>query len=137
VLGVDAIKLHNLYAVRETPLGDSVLRGEVKLMERDAYIAAVVEFLRLIPSHVVVERISGDAPPDYLIEPRWCLDKARLRSDIEAEMHRLDAMQGDLYDPNWQDEPVQPLPTPAAIAERIGRRGRLPVLKISADVRTG
>lgn len=133
VLGVDAIKLHNLYAVRGTPLGDRVLRGEAKLMEREAYIRAVIEFLRLIPSHVVVERISGDAPPDYLIEPRWCLEKARLRSDIQSELIRLDAVQGDRYDPTWRDEPVQPLSTPAAISQRIGRRGRLPVLKIPAS----
>jgi radical SAM superfamily enzyme len=45
---------------------------------------------------VIVERVSGDAPPDYLIEPQWCLDKARLRKDIENELARLDAYQGDL-----------------------------------------
>ncbi len=132
VLGVDAVKLHNLYAVRGTPLGESVLRGEVQLMERGDYIRAVVEFLRLIPSHVVVERISGDAPPDYLIGPLWCLEKSRLRADIENELDRLDAFQGDRYDPSWCDEPVEPLGTPAAIAARIGSRGRLPVLKLQA-----
>jgi radical SAM protein (TIGR01212 family) len=130
VLGVDAVKIHNLYAVRGTPLGDSVLRGEVQLMDRDAYIRAVVEFLRLIPEHVVVERISGDAPPDYLIGPLWCLEKSQLRADIESELARLDAFQGDRYDPTWQDDPVAPLATPPAIAERIGSRGRLPVLKL-------
>ena len=130
VLGVDAVKIHNLYAVRGTPLGESVLRGEVQLMQRDDYIRAVVEFLRLIPEHVIVERISGDAPPDYLIGPPWCLEKSRLRADIESELERLDALQGDRYDPNWRDEPIEPLGTPAAIAERIGSRGRLPVLKL-------
>lgn len=129
-LGVDAVKLHNLYAVRDTPLGESVLRGEVQLMEREDYIRAVVEFLRLIPGHVIVERISGDAPPDYLIGPLWCLEKSRLRADIESELDRLDAFQGDRYDPSWRDEPVESLGTPAAIAERIGSRGRLPVLKL-------
>ncbi len=131
-LGVDAIKLHNLYAVRGTPLGDQVLAREVRLMGREDYIAAVVEFLRLIPPHVIVERVSGDAPPDFLIEPRWCLEKATLRRDIELELARLDARQGDQYDPAWIDLPVEPLTTPAAISEKIGTRGRLPVLKLSA-----
>jgi radical SAM protein (TIGR01212 family) len=129
-LGVGAVKIHNLYAVRDTPLGESVLRGEVKMMERGDYIRAVIDFLRLIPDHVVVERVSGDAPPDYLIEPRWCLEKASLRRDIEDEMARLDARQGDRNDPHWADSEVEPMSTPESISERIGQRGRLPVLKM-------
>jgi radical SAM protein (TIGR01212 family) len=135
VLGVRAVKLHNLYAVRDTPLGQSVLSGEVAMMTREDYIRAVVDFLRLIPDHIVVERVSGDAPPDYLIEPKWCLEKASLRSDIESEMQRLDAFQGDRYDPLWQDEPVEPLSTPVAISDRIGIRGRLPVLRLQDAVK--
>jgi len=134
VLGVGAVKLHNLYAVRDTPLGNSVLAGDVTMMSRIEYIRAVVDFLRLIPEQVVVERVSGDAPPDYLIEPKWCLEKAALRSDIESEMERLDAYQGDRYDPNWKDELVQPMTTPQAISDRIGTRGRLPVLKMQDAV---
>jgi len=134
VLGVSAVKLHNLYAVRDTPLGNSVLSGEITMMSRDEYIRAVVDFLRLIPQSVVVERVSGDAPPDYLIEPKWCLEKASLRSDIESEMQRLDAYQGDQYDPLWQDEPIEPLSTPQAISQRIGTRGRLPVLRMQDSV---
>ncbi len=130
VLGVDAIKLHNLYAVHQTPLGDQVLAGEVQMLSRAAYIQAVVDFLRLIPSRVVVERVSGDAPPDYLIEPKWCLEKASLRADIEAELERQDAIQGDRYDPDWRDEAVEPMTTPQAISDRIGSRGRLPVLRM-------
>lgn len=129
-LGVRAVKLHNLYAVRDTPLGESILSGEVTMISRDEYIRAVVDFLRLIPEHVVVERVSGDAPPDYLIEPKWCLEKASLRKDIESEMQRLDAYQGDRYDPLWQDESIEPLSTPESISDRIGTRGRLPVLKM-------
>ena len=32
-LGVDAVKIHNLYAVKDTPLAEQVARGEVELME--------------------------------------------------------------------------------------------------------
>ena len=135
-LGVDAVKLHNLYAVRGTLLGDQVEAGEIRMLERGDYIRTVIEFLRRIPPQVIVERVSGDAPPDYLIEPRWCLEKASLRRDIELEMERLDAFQGDRFDPNWQDEPVEPLPTPEAILRQIATRGRLPVFKVQA-ARTG
>ena len=38
-------------------------------MERDEYVATLVDFLELLPPTMIVERISGDAPPDYFIGP--------------------------------------------------------------------
>jgi radical SAM protein (TIGR01212 family) len=93
-LGLDAVKIHNLYAVKNTPLADQVLAGEVQLMERDAYVRTVVDVLELLPPTCIVERVSGDAPPDYLIGPAWCLDKPGLRLALEAEFARRDTWQG-------------------------------------------
>ena len=92
--GLDAVKIHNLYAVKNTPLADQVARGEVTLMERDEYVATLVDFLELLPPTMLVERISGDAPPDYFIGPAWCLDKPAVRLALEAELVRRDTWQG-------------------------------------------
>ena len=96
-LGLDAVKLHNLYAVKNTPLADQVARGEVQLMPRDEYIRTVVDFLELLPPTCVVERVSGEAPPDYLIGPAWCLDKPAIRAALETEFVRRDTWQGRLW----------------------------------------
>ncbi len=133
VLGVDAVKIHNLYAVRGTTLGKQVLSGEVVLMDRQSYIESIVDFLRLIPPQVIVERVSGDAPPDYLIAPQWCLEKSLLRKAIEDEMMRLNAYQGDRYDSQWVDDELALAKTPAAIEARISRQGRLPVLRVGYE----
>ncbi len=93
-LGVDAVKIHNLYAVKNTPLADQVVRGEVTLMEREEYIRVLINFLELLPPACLVERISGEAPPDYFLGPSWCLDKPSLRQAILAEMGRRDTWQG-------------------------------------------
>ena len=45
---------------------------------------------------MVIERISGDAPPDYFIGPSWCLDKPAVKRAIEAEFARRDTWQGKL-----------------------------------------
>jgi radical SAM protein (TIGR01212 family) len=95
-LPIHAVKIHNLYAVKRTPLGEQVQRGEVQLIDRAAYISAVVDFLELLPEEVVVERISGDAPPDYFVGPAWCLDKPAVKLAIEAEFLRRDTWQGRL-----------------------------------------
>jgi len=96
-LELDAVKIHNLYAVRNTPLADWVESGQVRLMERDEYVTTLVDFLEFIPPHCVVERVSGEAPPDYLIGPAWCLDKPALRRAIDAEFRHRDTWQGR----NW------------------------------------
>ena len=97
-LKVDSVKIHNLYAVRNTPLADQVVRGEVRLMERDEYVATLADFLEILPPEMVVERIGGDAPPEYLVGPAWCLDKAGLHTAVKAELERRDTWQGKNYD---------------------------------------
>jgi hypothetical protein len=93
-LGLDAVKIHNLYAVKNTPLADEVAAGKIRLIERDEYIATLVEFLELLPPTCLVERISGDAPKDYFVGPSWCLDKPAVRAALIAELARRDTWQG-------------------------------------------
>ncbi|HVA50800.1 MAG TPA: TIGR01212 family radical SAM protein [Pirellulales bacterium] len=97
-LRVDAVKIHNLYAVKNTPLAAWVESGEVRLMDRDAYVSTLVDFLERIPRDCLIERIGGDAPPDYLVGPAWCLDKPALRAAVSAEFERRDAWQGKRAD---------------------------------------
>ena len=97
-LRVDSVKIHNLYAVEKTPLADQVRSGEVTLIERDAYINALVEFLELLPPATIVERISGDAPPDYFVGPSWCQDKSAVRLALDAELERRDTWQGRRFE---------------------------------------
>jgi len=93
-LNVDAIKIHNLYAVRNTPLADDVRTGKVKLLERDEYVQLLVDFLERVPATCRVERISGDVPKDYLVGPQWCLDKPAIRAAVDEEFERRDTWQG-------------------------------------------
>jgi radical SAM protein (TIGR01212 family) len=96
-LAVDAVKIHNLYAVKNTPLAEQLARGEVTLMERDAYIATVVDFLELLPPATMIERISGEAPQPYFIGPAWSLDKPAIRAAVDRELVARDTWQGKRY----------------------------------------
>ena len=93
-LKLDAVKIHNLYVVRHTPLEKQYAAGEVKLMDRDEYVETVVDFLELLPPECIVERISGEAPPDYFIAPSWCLNKPAVLRAIDQEFTRRDSWQG-------------------------------------------
>lgn len=103
-LQLHAVKLHNLYAVDGTPLGEEVRRGKVQLIDRDTYVNAVVDVLEVIPPQVLVQRLGGDAPRRYLVGPTWSLDKAGLHEAIDRELKRRDTWQGKqaVASPAWQ-----------------------------------
>ena len=96
-LRIDSVKLHNLYAVKDTRLAEMVIGGQVTLPDRDEYAGRVVDFLERLPPDCVIDRLSGNAPPEYLVGPRWCLDKSAVRTRIEAEFKRRNTWQGRLY----------------------------------------
>lgn len=98
-LPIDAVKIHNLYAVKNTVLADQIASGEVTLMEQNEYVMTLVDFLELLPPGMVVERISGDAPRDYFVGPAWCLNKSHIRIAVNQELANRDSWQGKYYYP--------------------------------------
>jgi radical SAM protein (TIGR01212 family) len=93
-LKIHSIKLHNLYAVRNTVLAEQLAAGQVRLLDLEEYVGHVVDFLEELPGNVVIERLCGDAPPEYLLGPSWCLNKAAVRSAVEEEFRRRGTFQG-------------------------------------------
>jgi radical SAM protein (TIGR01212 family) len=94
---VHAIKIHNLYIVRKTPLADRYLAGQLRLLDRDEYIEILIDVLERLPPRMVVERISGEAPSDYVLGPSWCLDKPALLRALDQRMAQRSAWQGKSY----------------------------------------
>ncbi len=93
-LRIGLVKLHNLYAVEDTPLAAAVRSGSVRLVTQAEYVGHVVDFLEVLPPDCVIGRLSGDALPQFLVAPRWCLDKSGLRVAVEAEFRRRGSWQG-------------------------------------------
>lgn len=93
-LGFHSIKLHNLYVVAGTPLTELYAAGKVALIDRDEYIRWVVDFLELFPPGVVVERLAGDVPREFLVAPLWSGEKGQVKESIEEEFRRRGTFQG-------------------------------------------
>ena len=96
-LPIDSVKIHNLYAVKNTPLATEVESGAVELISRDDYVRTLVDVLELLPPTIIVERISGDAPRDYFVGPSWCLDKPGTLQALTREFEQRDSYQGDRF----------------------------------------
>ncbi len=95
-LPVQAVKIHNLHVVRGTPTEAMYHAGKVPLFTREEYVRTVCDFLERLPAGMVIHRLNGDAPPDYLVAPAWCADKPALLRAIHQELTRRDGRQGKL-----------------------------------------
>src|SRR5216684_3106202 len=56
-LPVQAVKIHNLHVVRDTPLADMYAKGQARLLGRDQYVQVVCDFLERLPPGMVIQRL--------------------------------------------------------------------------------
>ena len=54
----------------------------------------VVDFVELLPPHLVIHRLTGDPHRQELLAPDWCLDKSRVLGRIREEFARRGSRQG-------------------------------------------
>jgi radical SAM superfamily enzyme len=94
----DCIKLHHLYVVRETPLEKLWQTEKIRLLTLGEYAGLVVDFLEVLPPHIVIDRISGEADNSFLLAPDWTGTKHAARNAINQEFQRRKSFQGIRYD---------------------------------------
>lgn len=96
-LDVQGIKIHLLHLIKHTPLVKLWEQGGLRFLEKDEYISLVVDMLEILPPEMIVQRLTGDGPPDILIGPMWSLDKWGVLNGIDQELERRNTWQGRLY----------------------------------------
>ncbi|MDX9701681.1 MAG: TIGR01212 family radical SAM protein [Candidatus Auribacterota bacterium] len=95
-LKVDGVKIHLLHIVKHSALEQPFLDGNIQIMDQDIYVETVCDFLEIIPSTILVQRLTGERHPDILVAPKWCLNKTHVIDAINAELNRRDSYQGKL-----------------------------------------
>lgn len=93
-LGIDGIKIHMLYIVKNTPLYDIYKEKPFHILTKDEYIDIVINQLEVLNEKIVIHRITGDPKKEDLIEPNWLLKKFCVLNDIDKEMVKRDTYQG-------------------------------------------
>lgn len=96
-LPIQGIKIHMLHLLKNTPLVKLYERGKLTFMDREVYTKLVVDMLEVIPSEMVVHRLTGDGPPDQLVEPLWTLKKWEVLNGIDRELEDRNTWQGKFY----------------------------------------
>jgi radical SAM protein (TIGR01212 family) len=93
-LGVDALKLHHLQVLRDTPLADWWAEGKVKPFGQDAYLELLLSILPRIPEGVVLHRLWAASHPADLLAPRWHCHAATLADHLRNRLLQAGLSQG-------------------------------------------
>ena len=93
-LGIDDLKIHMLHILRGTRLARVYEQTPFAILSMEEYISLVGDALEILPSSVVIQRLTGDAPSDRLIAPQWILRKQETVNGIAEELRRRGTYQG-------------------------------------------
>ena len=94
-LGVNGVKMHHLYVVKNTDLERLYRNGKLKVFERiEDYAKVAADFIEHLDPRIVIHRLAGRAAPDVLVAPSWSWDKFRPIQAIEQELERRNSWQG-------------------------------------------
>ncbi len=110
---IQGIKQQLLHVMRGTELGRMYEAGSVRpadtvcenrsdeirylyINTAEEYIDILTDALELLPSHIVIHRLTGDAPHDKLLFPMWSANKRITLNGVIREMRLRDTVQGRL-----------------------------------------
>lgn len=98
-LGIDGVKIHSLYVLKESPLAMLYGEGGFNTLDEDTYVDWVVAFLEALPPHIIVQRLTGDPGPASLVAPSWTLQKQQTLSLIQQTLKDRKTCQGGFHRP--------------------------------------
>ena len=93
-LGVNALKLHHLQVIRDTPLEKLYAVGNITLFSLAGYIDFLLKVLPIIPPQVTIHRLWATAHPGLLVAPRWNVLAGDLSEILRQKMAVVGVWQG-------------------------------------------
>ena len=86
--GAQGIKLQLLHVLKGTKLAELYQNGKCSVLSLEDYTECVVSCLKVLPSDMVVHRLTGDGPKKILIAPLWSSDKKKVMNTINAAVRQ-------------------------------------------------
>ena len=93
-MDIQGIKIHLLHLMKKTPMVKQWEMGLLRFLEKDEYVELVVDTLGMLPPDMVVHRLTGDAPRELLIGPKWSENKWDVLNSIDRALERRNTWQG-------------------------------------------
>jgi len=76
-LPIDGVKIHPLHIIKGTKMAQQYLRGEFEVLSLQEYAERVADIIEILPSNVVIHRLTGEVEEDRLIAPDYCTYKRK------------------------------------------------------------
>jgi radical SAM protein (TIGR01212 family) len=92
-LGIDSIKIHPLYVVKNTALAVDVLKNKFEAIDEKLYIDTLVKAIKMIPENISIQRVTAGIDSPSLLTPTWCKDKNSQMKNIRKALKK----EGILY----------------------------------------
>ena len=97
---IQGLKIHNTYIVENTVLADMYNKNEYEPISLEYYLDCLTYILSHISPDIVIHRISGDAPKNILIAPKWDLHKKWILNGLDKKLKEENLYQGIYYKNN-------------------------------------
>jgi radical SAM protein (TIGR01212 family) len=98
-LPLHSVKVHQLHVFRDTPLAQ-LYRKRPEIFEfpqKEAYFEQAGRWLSRLRPDLYIDRVFGDAPLKYVLNPGWGIRLDQLVRQFDQFMEAQDLRQGDLY----------------------------------------
>jgi len=70
--GVDSIKYHPLYVVKNTLLANDYKSGKFEPITKELYTDTLIKAIKLKPQNITIQRVTAGIDDDTLLAPAWC-----------------------------------------------------------------
>ena len=96
-LKIMGVKIHSTYIIKNTMLEKLYTDGEYLPISLEYYVDNVCKIISQLRPDIVVCGITGDAPKDILVEPKWNARKKIVLNAINKELEDRNIFQGKSY----------------------------------------
>lgn len=97
-LNITGIKIHSTYIIKNTMLERLYNEEKYTPITLDYYVDKVCDIISNLRPNIVVCRITGDAPKDILVAPKWNSRKKIVLNAINKSLEIRDIHQGENYE---------------------------------------
>jgi uncharacterized protein len=96
-IGIQGVKFHLLHLMKNTTLVKFYEDKKLKFMTQEEYVSLICKALSYTNPNIVIHRLTGNAPRESLIEPKWSLKKWEILNDIDKCLSDNNIYQGINY----------------------------------------
>lgn len=92
--GASGIKISLLHILKDTDLYTDYCNGLFNTMTMEDYLYTIGAILPVLPENMVIHRLTGDGPKNFLAAPLWTTDKKRVLNTLHHYLKENKIYQG-------------------------------------------